>query len=54
MAIEVIDLDLQIVECALSLCMSVCSQMSLTAVDLKSPLRITHLKFSSEWSGGLK
>ena len=31
--------------------MNVCSQMSLSAVVLKSPLRITHLKLLGEWSG---
>ena len=31
--------------------MNVCSQMSLSAVVLKSPMRITHLKFLGEWSG---
>ena len=53
MAIEMIDLDLHLLN-VLSLCMKVCSQMCLSAVVLKPPLRITHLKFISELSGWLK
>ena len=37
--------QLQPFECVLSLCINVCSQMSLSAVVLKSPLGITHLNF---------
>ena len=36
------------------LCITVCSQMSLYAVVLKTPLRITHLNFFYKWSGQLK
>ena len=38
-------------ESVFSLCMNVSSQMSLSAVILKLPLRITHLEFLCECSG---
>ena len=52
-AIDKIDLDLLLLN-VFRLCMNVCSQMNLSAVVLKSPLRITHLRFLSKWSGWLK
>ena len=46
--IKMLNLDISLSN-VISLCMAVCSQVSLFNFVLKSPLRITHLKFLSEW-----
>ena len=53
-AIEMKHLDLHLLIVFLFYVLTNCSQMSLSAVVKKSPLRITHLKSISEWSGWLK